>query len=266
MIDEPNQAVALTPGGAGTIVRSMVSVDEAVAAWEEYNELRRRIASPSDFQKIADKEFLKKSYWRKLQKFFNLRIELMSESEKSLQVLIRTVKKKKKDNRGNWNEFDVKEVEYYPMDARLETKANEEVKITVVFSAVYRALAGNGTYVDADGHADIWEKGYPNSYHNAKATASTRAKNRAISDLVGGGELSAEELAGEGHLEALVTDYEARIREAVLAAMNRIESKEALKSFVEQLAPILKDSPHAAEIRSIYKSLYDRTGRKEDDS
>jgi len=261
-----NSSVMLTPGGAGTIVRSVVSVDEAIQAWEEYNDLRRRIVSPSDIQKIADKEFLKKSYWRKLQKFFNLRLELLKESEKSLQVLIRTVKRKKKDGHGNWKEVDIKEVEYYPLDAKLETKANEEVKMTVVFSAAYRALAGNGTYVDADGHADIWEKGYPNSYHNAKATASTRAKNRAISDLVGGGELSAEEIAGDGQLDALVSDYEARIRETVLAALNRIDSKDALKGYVEQLAPILKDSPHAAEIRSIYKSLYDRTGRKDDDS
>jgi len=266
MVDDLNASTALTPGGAGTIVRSVVSVDEAIQAWEEYNDLRRRIVSPSDVQKIADKEFLKKSYWRKLQKFFNLRLELLKESEKSLQVLIRTVKRKKKDSHGNWKEFDIKEVEYYPLEAQLELKANEEVKITVVFSAVYRAIAGNGTYVDADGHADIWEKGYPNSYHNAKATASTRAKNRAISDLVGGGELSAEEIAGEGQLEALVADYEARIREAVLAALNRIESRDAMKAFVEQLAPILKDSPHANEIRSIYKSLHERMGRKDDDS
>ena len=40
-----------------------------------------------------------------------------------------------------------------------------------------------------------WEPAQPNSIHNVRTTAETRAWNRAVSNLVGGGEVSAEEVA-----------------------------------------------------------------------
>ena len=260
-MNESNAAALVTTQPGGAIVRPAVSVEEAIAAWGQYKELRRQIIEPSDVQRIGDREFLKKSYWRKLEKFFNLRIQLMDESERPMKVLIRTTTKKRKF--GNvWKDFDVKEVEYYPLEAELQLRANEEVKMTIVFSAVYRAIAENGAYVDADGHADIWEKGYPNSYHNAKATAGTRAKNRAISDLVGGGEESAEEMSGKSEATAeLIQSYETRLKDVVLSAMEKFEFKEALEKFVAEIAPILKESPHAQEIRARYTDLKAQLGK-----
>lgn len=257
----------IAPLAQTTIVRPAVTVEEALQTWTEYKELRRRLIEPADIQKIQGRDFLRKSYWRKLEKFFNLRLELRSESESTLQALIRRIPKKRKI-KGQWEEYQALEVEYFPIGTSLELKPNEESRVTIVHSCVYRAIAPNGVFVDADGTCDCWEKGYASSIHNVRATASSRAKNRAISDLVGGGELSAEEMQGGDptamDLDALVADYEARIREAVLAALNRIESRVALKAYVEQIAPILKDSPHAAEIRSIYKSLHDRADKGEE--
>jgi hypothetical protein len=41
------------------------------------------------------------------------------------------------------------------------------------------------------------EKGRKNTLHNTRSTAETRAFNRAVSNLVGGGEVSAEEVYTE---------------------------------------------------------------------
>lgn len=63
------------------------------------------------------------------------------------------------------------------------------------YSVVYRAVAPNGRSMIGDGYCSTGEQGrggWPE--HNVRATAHTRAKNRAISDLVGGGEVSADEM------------------------------------------------------------------------
>lgn len=72
--------------------------------------------------------------------------------------------------------------------------------------AIYRikAIAPNGQFVVADGtksKSEYWSEKSKNygSYtlHNLKATARTRAINIGVSDLVGYGETSAEEMSGK---------------------------------------------------------------------
>lgn len=133
------------------IVMPAVSPEEALGAWKKYQDLRNKIIAPEDKQQIAGKEFLKKSYWRKLTRFFNLSVEILKE----------------------WKEV--------------------ENEVTTYFVTA-RATAPNGAFQDGDGACDTSEKGLPKTPHNARAIAVTRAKNRAISDLVGGGEVSAEEV------------------------------------------------------------------------
>jgi len=68
----------------------------------------------------------------------------------------------------------------------------------LAYRATYRAVAPNGRTMDGDGMCSNAEKGreaWPE--HNVRATAHTRAKNRAISDIVGGGEVSAEEMPND---------------------------------------------------------------------
>jgi hypothetical protein len=69
---------------------------------------------------------------------------------------------------------------------------------------VIRAVAPNGQYGDGDGYCSISEftgkRGNdPKLENSMRATATTRAKNRAIADLVGMGEVSAEEVTGGGN-------------------------------------------------------------------
>ena len=60
---------------------------------------------------------------------------------------------------------------------------------------VYTATASNGRSADGDGSCSMDEKrGAMATIHNVRAHAHTRAYNRAVSNLVGFGEVSAEEM------------------------------------------------------------------------
>jgi hypothetical protein len=60
-----------------------------------------------------------------------------------------------------------------------------------------RAIAPNGRFCDGIGTFDSRERRMAHMEHDVRATAFTRAANRAVSDLVGGGEVSAEEIHEE---------------------------------------------------------------------
>lgn len=65
----------------------------------------------------------------------------------------------------------------------------------VVWFATARATAPGGRSMSGDGACALSEKrGAMRTEHNVRSHALTRAKNRAISDLVGFGEVSAEEV------------------------------------------------------------------------
>jgi hypothetical protein len=63
-----------------------------------------------------------------------------------------------------------------------------------VWSFRVRATAPNGRYTESVGSCDSRERRFSHVEHDVLATASTRAKSRAISDLIGAGEITAEEL------------------------------------------------------------------------
>jgi hypothetical protein len=66
-----------------------------------------------------------------------------------------------------------------------------------VVECTVRAIAPNGRYNDGVGSFDSNERKMAHLEHDVRATAYTRAANRAIADLVGGGEVSAEEVQGQ---------------------------------------------------------------------
>jgi len=138
-----------------------VAPDEAKAAMAAYQETTRAILDASDWQGRPGQRgsFVKKSGWRKIAKAYRLSCQLVS---------IRV----ERDDEGN------------------PTRAE----------AVVRASAPNGQAQDADGYCSSDEprfadvRGRLKIENDLRATATTRAKNRAISDLVGFGEVSAEEV------------------------------------------------------------------------
>lgn len=160
------------------IVRPAASFTEIEAAAKAYQELYSRLLNDTDFQTIGKRRFVKKSGWRKLALAFNVSFTIVA-------------KDYERDDRGRI--------------VRAEVTA--------------RAAAPNGRVAENIGACDIFERccepGYctnrrsdhrhcqpgcpgtihfSNPSHDLPATAETRAKNRAASDLFGMGEVSAEEI------------------------------------------------------------------------
>lgn len=158
--DSPTLAIATQPTH---VLRPMTTPDEAGEVMAEYQRTVRAVLDASDYQTAErGRRFVKKSGWRKIAKAYGL----------SLEMLTCTVERD---------------------DAGLPTRA--EVWI--------RAIAPNGQRQDADGYCSADESrfqrggGRQKLENDLRATATTRAKNRAISDLVGMGEVSAEEIDAE---------------------------------------------------------------------
>ncbi len=78
-----------------------------------------------------------------------------------------------------------------------EARLPKENGAGFVVECTVRAIAPNGRHCDGVGSFDSTERRMAHPEHDVRATAFTRACNRAISDLVGGGEVSAEEIRGE---------------------------------------------------------------------
>jgi hypothetical protein len=71
------------------------------------------------------------------------------------------------------------------------------------YDAIVRATSDDGRTSDGDGSCMASEKsGGSDTVHNVRSHAVTRAKNRAISDLVGFGEVSADELGPDASGDA----------------------------------------------------------------
>lgn len=170
------------PTTSELIVRPQVSVEDALAYWEEYNKLKIKLLQPSDYiyyvehgndkpkgfktNKEADvhneKMYkgkgsvigrIKKSGWRKLANAFNLSVQKISE------VII-------------------------PEPPRETQYAKIEVLV----------IAPNGRTMPGEGVCSAHERGFAKQDHDIPATAMTRAVNRGISDLIAAGEVSAEEI------------------------------------------------------------------------
>ena len=145
---------------------------QMVEAFRQYQQLQQALdrAMPDQIIAIEGKRFRKKGYWRALAVAFNLTVEAVHEE--------RTVQGTFEDDSSNFG-----------------------------YLVTYRASARHGRTVTGDGSCFAIEKarrsdgGNPWSQrprqateHNIRSHAHTRAFNRAVSNLVGFGEVSAEEI------------------------------------------------------------------------
>ena len=184
---EETQALAVVEHG---IVMPAVSAKEAIDAWKQYEDLKRAVAVESDYQLIEGKKFLKKSYWRKIATFFNLNVEIVEEHKEQLgKTLVWhfTAKATAPNGRcavgtGSCDAFEKAVL----MDGRYMIPKK-------IWSATQKKMI---QAVDSSGQK-IYEPAKPNSIHNIRTTAETRSFNRAISNLIGGGEVSAEEVQAD---------------------------------------------------------------------
>jgi len=142
-----------------------MSPQTAKHAMETYQAICKAMLTKDDYQKIGDKEFKKKSAWRKLARAFNISDEIIKETCEPYEIL--NVDPSKYQKGFTW---------------RIHVRA---------FTSTNRSAVGVGV-------CSTKERSFAHPDHDIYATAHTRAKNRAISDLIGSGEVSAEELTDEG--------------------------------------------------------------------
>ncbi|MCP9491558.1 MAG: hypothetical protein MSC31_17035, partial [Solirubrobacteraceae bacterium MAG38_C4-C5] len=189
--------------------------EQVVAGMRAYQQLLRELLDPSDWQthdkndRPLDKPFLKKSGWRKIARAFNLSFECVHS-------------RVERDEHGH----------------------PERAEVWI------RAVAPNGQYGDGDGYCSADEGRFQSNRGKAKiendlrATATTRAKNRAVSDLVGMGEVSAEEInpdAGQDpeHQQVLANGAKAsdELRKMAFEALTRIlDDRAAAKAVGQRIA------------------------------
>ena len=151
-------------------VDNVPDVDTAIEQWDAYQKLCKGLLNETDYQEIVVKEkdadgnyvravrhFKKKSAWQKLARAFNV-------------------------------------------DTHIVDRDLERTKMGRVKEAYYcvRATLPNGRSVESDALCSRAERGKDKvSDHTIMATAKTRATNRAIAELIGAGEVSAEEMTAE---------------------------------------------------------------------
>ena len=87
----------------------------------------------------------------------------------------------------------------YCISTRIAEERREEHNGIFIYHFTVRAQAGNGRFAEGVGSCSSDEKGLLKTEHNTRSIAETRATNRAISNLIGAGEVSAEEMSVESH-------------------------------------------------------------------
>lgn len=159
-----DESTALVQAPSAGIVRASGDV---VQALHEYQGIQKALdeAMPDCIQMIqtskGPKPFRKKMYWRAIATAFNLDVQLVDEKRIA-----------EEPTPNDWG-----------------------------YVVTYRATAPNGRHADGDGSCFAMEKSYAaqRTVHNVRSHAHTRAFNRAVSNLVGFGEVSAEEAEKDEH-------------------------------------------------------------------
>ena len=148
-------AVTMAPPPAAIVQASPAGVRASI---DQYREIQRVLdeSMPESLVTIGKKKHRTKSYWRAIATAFNLNVTCLDEKH---------VQGSGKSTDWGW-------------------------------LCTYRATAPNGRVADGDGSCFASEKTGrgQGTVHNVRSHAHTRAYNRAVSNLVGFGEVSAEEM------------------------------------------------------------------------
>jgi len=96
--------------------------------------------------------------------------------------------------RSGWRKFSLA----FNLTDEILQREREITEEGFVWRFTVKATAPNGRSVVAVGSCSSTERDFAHDEHDIYAIAHTRAKNRGISDLIGSGEVSAEEMGGGG--------------------------------------------------------------------
>jgi len=180
--DSGDTVTDLPEASDGSFVQPADDPQKVVNMYEQFEEIKASLLSKEDMSKIGGNMHVNKSGWRKIATLFNLSVETFEDE--------RTVR----DG-----------VVYWRVKARAEAP-NGKVSVGSAMCASnesnhMRKLSDcpgvdedDDDVLMVDGKKRVLKDPRALNEHNIYAIAETRAKNRAISDMVGGGEVSAEEL------------------------------------------------------------------------
>lgn len=175
-----NEVVAVDDSAATPTVQNeqfdLVDVEGAAAFMQNYQDAIKALLTPEDYQTIANKDFKKKSAWRKLATAFRISDEIVNEQLEydDLNQIVRA---------------------RYRVRCTLPNgRSAEGVGVCSIFDKIrYKATSKFSADTDTPSHFELRGR-FSNAEHDVPSTAHSRAKNRAISDLIGAGEVSAEEM------------------------------------------------------------------------
>ena len=170
-----NELVAVDDSTAPSLANQfdIVDVEAAAAFMENYQDLVKRLLDKTDYQRVGDKHLKKKSAWRKLATAFNISDDIIEEEiirDECHRIISAkfVVKAPLPNGRGGMGIGDCSIFDKVKKDDEKEPTPFE------------------------------LRKRFSNAEHDIIGTAHTRAKSRAISDLIGSGEVSAEEMSATG--------------------------------------------------------------------
>ena len=201
-------------------VRALVSPEEARQQWDAYQRLKAAIADEDDFQPITDKKtgrvkrFPKKSFVKKIQTYFG--------------VTIRVKDTVRDDLGGGHFGFRVTAVAVSPNGREVEASGG---------CSTFEERFDIKRYDNESEprFADRLKKANSRAYHDVLSTAETRATNRALMNLIGGGEVTAEERRAR-HTEDEDPRPEARQYET--PPFDRERAKKHIFATINELAKI----------------------------
>lgn len=176
-VPETGQALVTTQ----EFTRAIMSPSDAKAEMGTYIAIVDAVLSPDDYSKIGNKQYKRKSGWRKLAKVFAVGDEIVN---------VETIRDSY--GRPTFAAFQVKAID--PTGRSTigyhEAHLSEKCCPTIYGDTCPKARWDNHDCcrTSCTGYVHWSLPG------NLPATAHTRAKNRAIADLIGAGEVSAEEM------------------------------------------------------------------------
>mgnify|MGYP006273315195 CR=1 FL=1 len=178
-------------GGDG-LVRPTAELEEVAEVYETFENMKNNLLKGADKQTIGSgsskSTFITKSGWRKIATAFNVSVEVV-EKEKTVDDGVLTWKVKARATANNG-----KTAESWSACASNESNHMEYLQ------SVDDEMKAKDDVFKVDGKWRRLKHPREVNEHDIIATAETRAKNRAISDLVGGGDVSAEEVTKESVL------------------------------------------------------------------
>jgi hypothetical protein len=213
---------ALVPASPVATPMPVHSGEEMSLALEAYQQLQKALdrKMPEAILMIKGKPFRTKKYWLTISRAFNLSVGSIQDSEKRVVT-----------EDGDWG-----------------------------YSVVYRAIAPGGAYADGDGAVMVSEKfGDSGTVHNVRSHAHTRARNRAISNLCGFGEVSADEINEDNGIPARQrTPIEVVARKAAESRLVEKKVKKAKTNRKSTLPPGLVSTDLTGEPEHVTEVTFKR--------